>query len=124
MSDRRFSIGDMVGKTYYTVYATDDELHFREGTDPGDAEVLFYHEQDCCENVSIKDIVGELGHLTCRPILLAEETSNRAEESGDSVTWTFYKFATVSGAVTVSWYGASNGYYSESVSVKRIPGPR
>lgn len=79
----------------------------------------FYHEQDCCERVHIEDIAGDLDDLVGSPLLVAEEVSNEGAEppdqSDDSYTWTFYRFATVRGTVTVRWLGESNGYYSESV---------
>lgn len=90
----------------------------------------FYHSQDCCESVSIDDIVGELSDLENSPILMAEEIihGNNEDPEGimnhpeyrDSFTWTFYKFQTVKGYVTVKWYGESNGYYSESVDFEEV----
>lgn len=86
-------------------------------------DVVYYmfHEQDCCECVTIDDVVGDIECLIGSPILLAEERTN---EGGDidnfeSFTWTFYTFATIKGYVDIKWFGSSNGYYSESVEFVR-----
>ena len=77
----------------------------------------FYHEQECCESVSIEEIHGDLNDLVGREIVQAElvfEDVN-LKDTYDTATWTFFKFATNKGSVTVRWYGTSNGFYSEAV---------
>ena len=80
-----------------------------------------YHAQDCCESVTVDDIIGDLNDLLGEPIIVAEEVVSDENPEGveidyqDSFTWTFYKFANRNGYVDIRWYGESNGYYSESV---------
>lgn len=87
----------------------------------GGRKFRMLHEQDCCESVTIEDICGDLQDLVGSPITMAEESSSSDDPSPDpgyydaSHTWTFYRFATVKGYVTIRWFGSSNGYYSESV---------
>ena len=110
---------DLIGRTLYKVTEDGEELTlYLSETN----YVRFYHQQDCCESVYIEDICGDLNDLVGSPLLEAEEVSNyEGEDTGDeSYTWTFYKFATKKGFVTVRWYGSSNGYYSEGVSVEVV----
>lgn len=90
-----------------------------------------YHEQDCCEDVYIEDVIGELDDLVGSPLTMAEEVTNDDYQNQtqmwsdnvqdyESYTWTFYKFATVKGYVTLRWFGTSNGYYSESVDFVEV----
>lgn len=77
----------------------------------------FYHSNDCCESVQINDVIGDIADLIGTPLVIAEQVSSDHEpppESSDSYTWTFYRFATVRGTVTVRWLGESNGYYCET----------
>ena len=111
-------IENMVGKVFTSVRNEGSELVFQNATE----SFVFFHQQDCCENVSIEDVCGDLQDLVGEPLLLAEEVTGETpvdfdERDHESVTWTFYKFATRKGYVDVRWLGESNGYYSEGVSL-------
>ena len=113
-------IEDMVGKVFTSIRNEDTELVFENATE----RFVFFHQQDWCEHVSIEDVCGDLQDLVGEPVLLAEEVSGETpvdfnERDYESVTWTFYKFATRRGYVDVRWLGESNGYYSEGVSLGR-----
>ena len=123
-----FDIGILNGKTLSSVEVN------RNGDD-GD-EILFfctdgdaykmYHDQECCEDVRIEDICGDINELVGSPIVLSEEISSHDEEGkakdewDDSYTWTFYKIANNNTYITIRWYGSSNGYYSESVEFIKV----
>ncbi len=111
---------DLLGKTLTAVTGEvgGDEMVFTTNT--GDSFRL-YHQQDCCESVTIEDICGDLADLVGSPIVQADEAESDKPEGltreyePESETWTFYRIATAKGLVVVRWFGESNGYYGESV---------
>ena len=109
---------NMIGLTMKSVVGDrgDDVMTF---TSECGKVFTFAHYQNCCESVSIEDICGDLSDLVGAPLVVAEEVSNVddvPEVSAESYTWTFYRFVSLKGSVTVRWLGMSNGYYSEGVS--------
>lgn len=120
-------VSELLGKTLINIV----------GAEEGNEEIIFecsdgskyrmYHEQDCCESVTIDDISGNIEDLLNSPLTMAEDVSSdyeQIEPEGywESYTWTWYKFATVKGYVTIRWYGESNGYYSERVDFEKLEG--
>lgn len=105
--------GKTLKECIQTNYDSGDAIRF---VTDDDEEYMMYHDQDCCEYVSIEDIVGDLQDLVGSPLLEAEESSSfGGDTTGDSYTWTYYKLGTIKGHVNIRWYGSSNGYYSERV---------
>lgn len=119
-----FSI--LVGKTLTEVKVGDDTIDFV--CDNGE-RFQSYHDQSCCEQVDVEDVIGDIADIVGSPILVAEEVANdlppKTHEgeysyTDESATWTFYKIDTAKGGVTIRWYGSSNGYYGEGVDFKRL----
>lgn len=116
---------ELLGRTLCRVTQNGvDSIDFEAVT--GEQWQMFY-SPDCCATCSIEDVAGDLQDLVGAPIMMAEESTNSddpkdAEYPDDSFTWTFYKFATTKGYVTIRWYGSSNGYYSEIATFRRVEG--
>lgn len=119
------SIELLVGKTLTKIVQSDDEVYFH--CDNGDV-FRAYHMQDCCENVGVWDVVGDLQSLIGSPVTRASDIigdfpSDINYEPYDSYTWTFHTIETEKTKVIIRWLGESNGYYSESVYFQRTHEP-
>lgn len=96
-------------------YSDELIIEFTDGT-------VFYmkHFQDCCENVSIEDVDGDVSDLIGGEWLGVDERTkdnNMGDDDWDGIgMWTFYTISTSKGTVWIRWYGSSNGYYSVGVS--------
>jgi len=118
---QEISFEDLLEETFINIIAEQDKILF---INERGYKYLMFHEQDCCEGVEVDDIVGDLNDLIGSPILMAQKCISKAshnkEKEYDSFTWTFYKLATIKGYVDIKWFGSSNGYYSEEVSIKQV----
>lgn len=125
-------ISDLNGKYVIDVLVSHDKqciyIHCN-GEGYGEEEIyIMRHFQDCCESVELEDIDGDLEVLRNTRVISAEcaEKENETPEGlinrewDESYTWTFYKIKTKKGYLTMRWYGASNGYYSESVDIYKL----
>ena len=102
------SLDELVDKKFTRVYhdKCDQAIVFRSPT----VTYSLRHEQDCCEDVYMESIVGDLSCLENTPILVAEEvkSQDKTPQNIDGTT------------EIVRWFGTSNGYYSESVDLVKL----
>ena len=109
---KRIDIEDLKGKKFKTVKQNDEMIIFTDD----EREYRLEHCQDCCEDVHVSEIIGNLTDLLDSEILMAEVVEEEMDGDG-LLIWTFYKFATQKGYVTIIWRGESNGYYGVSVDI-------
>lgn len=121
-TETEVSIEHLLGKVLTEVSSNSETVTLT--VSPGTRYVM-RHMQDCCESVYLDDVCGDLEDLVGKPIIRATAASNSEEPSmgAESHTWTFYHLSTIAGSVTLRWFGSSNGYYSERVSVILVEDP-
>ena len=101
----------------------------REGSDRVEffcldgARYVMSHSQSCCESVDLHEIHGDVtdvhGYVT-EAYEASSEGRTAVHDYTEDYEWTFYTISTRHGAVTLRWYGTSNGYYSTSVDFERV----
>lgn len=123
------SFSTLKGKTLTGIYFHPEYQDRILITVDEDISYFLYHYQDCCESVYIESISGITGKYG-EEILEAVESCRKdphanacrkdpcANESG---TFSFYYLKTNTQDICLRWYGTSNGYYSEKVSLYLIP---
>jgi hypothetical protein len=112
------NVSELIGKTLTSIEGAKEYNNCIIFTCEDGSKYEMSHVQDCCEQVDIKQIDGDIEDLIGQPIIMAECITEcaRCEENNRCYgTFTFYKFATNKGYVTIQWLGESNGYYSEEV---------
>ena len=121
------NLTQLIGQTAVRVTRNEDSLAFSRREEENIRFELangktyeLVPETECCENVVIDDVCGDLSWLVGSPILFAEETCNEKQSNYGEETWTFYRIGTVHGTVVIRFFGESNGYYSTSVSLCEV----
>lgn len=111
-------INALVGRVLTSVEHNQEEVVFT--CQDGDRFRL-YHEQCCCESVTLEGVDGDVEDLIGVPVIRADEVlCEQFDRNGSSQTDTHFLVATNAGRVLFRWEGASNGYYSELVYFSKI----
>lgn len=113
----------LVGETITHIDVDESQSEILFTTQSG-KQILVHHWQQCCEEVKLAGIDGDIYSLVG---WVARDISEETEEgkSGDG-TWTktVLTFRVGGLAVVTRWFGESNGYYSENVDFSLVVGER
>lgn len=128
MFDRDISPDVLVGETLEYVDFGGDEIRL---TTKSGKVFQFYHEQDCCESVTLVDIEGNEKNLVGKVVRSVEvdidpdndaffDHNDEVSRSYEGRTNTKITFVVDDETVITRWVGESNGYYSERVDFAQI----
>lgn len=127
------NIIEMVGETIVKVVNINDD-HLYLYLENGDYYMFFHKDDDDCHgDVRIKSIQGSLRNILNSPLTVAKTSYSCGYTDDNDVdnflpdwkqetyTWTFYKFATDKGSITVRWFGTSSDYdCSEKITCVKV----
>lgn len=108
---------DLIGESIRAIEKFDDQrviVRLRTGWQ----SFIFFHDQDCCELVELREanMDGIIGKVICAVSAEVDHNLPEGAEQMESFTNTTFTFKTEDGSVgTLRFLGQSNGYYSESV---------
>lgn len=124
-------INEMIGKTIVKIVnVNDDCLYFY--LENGDYYMFLHKDDDDCHgDVRIESICGSLHNILNSPLTVAKATYSCGltddidnflpDWKQETCTWSFYKFATDKGCITVRWFGTSTNYEcSEKVTCVKV----
>lgn len=109
---------ELIGKVIINITGAENGSNEIIITFDDDTKYHMYHHRECCEDVYIEDVIGDISDLINHPLYMCEEVTED-DPKDTCILWTFYKFATVKGYVTIRWYGESR-YYSTTVDFEKI----
>lgn len=107
----------LIGKIPIAIERSHDEIKF---TMLDDTFFVLRHEQDCCEDVVLEDIDGDINDLLDEPITISSERYEEDETASESATWSFYHIGNRKMTLVIRFYGSSNGYYSETAELYQV----
>ena len=117
-------LASLVGQSFDAVEIRTPEAEAVWFSRDGDPVYTLCHEQECCEDVYIEDVSGDLEWLTRAPILEARRETSEGDPSppedadaDSSWTWTFFVLSTIKGTVKIRFFGSSNGFYGEDADL-------
>lgn len=108
------SFSDLTGKTITSIEGLNSD-HVTIKTECGKTYGM-RHFQDCCENVSLKEVYGNAADVIGTPIDYANSDTSDCSGRYESGTRTTFTLHTREGTLILIWEGYSNGYYGEGVS--------
>lgn len=128
----------LVGKTFTKIEIDKNYSKSILFTCSDGSEYSMYHAQDCCEQVRLEEVIGDVEDLLNTPICIAEGTCNAKNECNsengllyvgyddgaedDFYTWTFYTLRTQKGTVVLRWKGdnGESDCYSAVVMLEEV----